>query len=536
MKSIDKFVLVLVASLALLLAGCGGGSSSTPDEPEMTGPTPEEMAAERMAAQRSALETANSALSAALTPLVGATPTQAQIDAANTAIGALQAALTNAADLSDADKAPYQTAVTNAMASVTRAELALQVAEEEAQEEAAKALRAMARKLYGGLTQEAADNSLSAAGFASFSTSPSRVTMDVDGDTTATTDDQVTLRQSTATPTAITGWSGADYKSSASADNTDHVVIYNNRGTTSSLYTAKWGPHTGTATTERPAAGILENTTRGRILPAILAEADVHNQYIAGSGFPSVGTKTHTTLAGATASVSGTFDGVPGTYTCTHPCTSAKAASGIDLTGMWYFTPTSVTAMTSTPESVYQVFGWWSREDATGTDVDVKAFVGEVVPAGGTSDRVTTDSTPALQGTATYTGGAVGKVAIYNPLGDHSVAGAFTADATLNVNFTRGNISGELSNFMAGGNSVDWSVSLEEDDSIVYTDATHFGVDAAGTAWTIGGTAAPKSGQWGGNFYDRNSGGIPDTAAGTFSSAYRNIGHMVGAFGTTLEE
>ncbi|MDE0281779.1 MAG: hypothetical protein OXN16_11990 [Gammaproteobacteria bacterium] len=40
MKSIDKFVLVLVASLALLLAGCGGGSSTT--EPVDPGPTPEE--------------------------------------------------------------------------------------------------------------------------------------------------------------------------------------------------------------------------------------------------------------------------------------------------------------------------------------------------------------------------------------------------------------------------------------------------------------------------------------------------------------
>ncbi|MDE0097326.1 MAG: hypothetical protein OXS40_13325, partial [Gammaproteobacteria bacterium] len=48
MKSTDKYVLVLVASLALLLAGCGGGSSSTPTTPTTPvdpGPTPSDQLA-----------------------------------------------------------------------------------------------------------------------------------------------------------------------------------------------------------------------------------------------------------------------------------------------------------------------------------------------------------------------------------------------------------------------------------------------------------------------------------------------------------
>ena len=49
MKSTDKYMLVLVASLALLLAGCGGGSSSTPTTPTTPpanpGPTPSDQLA-----------------------------------------------------------------------------------------------------------------------------------------------------------------------------------------------------------------------------------------------------------------------------------------------------------------------------------------------------------------------------------------------------------------------------------------------------------------------------------------------------------
>ena len=92
MKSTDKFVLVLVASLALLLAGCGGGSSTT--EPVDPGPTPEEQQqaaidkavadalaaaeaerqaeADRMAAEERAAEMA--AMTAKLWAAIGTTP------------------------------------------------------------------------------------------------------------------------------------------------------------------------------------------------------------------------------------------------------------------------------------------------------------------------------------------------------------------------------------------------------------------------------------------------------------------------------
>ena len=312
MKSIDKFVLVLVASLALLLAGCGGGSSSTPDE-EMTGPTPEEMLEMRMADQRSALETANSDLSAALTPLVGAVPTQAQIDAANTAIGALQAALAGAVDLSDADKAPYQTSVTNAMASVTRAERALQVAQEEAQEEADRVARAMARKLYAGLDNNVDDNGSLSGANTSVTRSGSNLVVDPDTNDTVTA---VTVKPSGTTVVPLNGWEGTDYVNTTSGV-TNHLVLYSNREATSRPFVTKWGP----------TAGI--DPTTGRV---DFATATGLASNIAGSDFSSAGLKAHTEDPGDQESISGTFDGALGTYSCTQVgttvCTSTVLATG----------------------------------------------------------------------------------------------------------------------------------------------------------------------------------------------------------------
>ena len=155
MKSIDKFVLVLVASLALLLAGCGGGSSTAPVDP---GPTEEELAAERAQMQTAAIMSASTALNTALGALSGSAPTQDQIDAVNTAISGLQAALTAAADVHDAAKTGYQAQVTSAQTTVMQAAAALMAMQDAAAEEARKAAEAAAAamavtatKLYAGI-------------------------------------------------------------------------------------------------------------------------------------------------------------------------------------------------------------------------------------------------------------------------------------------------------------------------------------------------------------------------------------------------
>ena len=61
----------------------------------------------------------------------------------------------------------------------------------------------------------------------------------------------------------------------------------------------------------------------------------------------------------------------------------------------------------------------------------------------------------ALQGTATYSGGAAGKYALHSTTGGTNDAGHFTADATLEANFNNDTVSGTIDGFMGA----DWSVA-----------------------------------------------------------------------------
>ena len=154
--------LVMAAALAIGLAACGG-SSTTPD-PMAPDPTPYEMAMDGIgeavtaedaqaaydavkddvtAAQGARLQAAVDARVEALAMMDRAAEqkmelmtaagnidtsdlsTQAAIDAAETAIDALEAALAAAADVSDADKAMYQGRVTAAETAVASAQSAL---------------------------------------------------------------------------------------------------------------------------------------------------------------------------------------------------------------------------------------------------------------------------------------------------------------------------------------------------------------------------------------------------------------------------
>ena len=109
------------------------------------------MAAERAEMQTMAIMAASGEVTTALADLSGSDPTQAQIDAVNTAISGLQAALTAAADVHDAAKAGYHAQIMTAQGAVSRAEMALMAMENEAAMEAAAAMAATAAKLYAGI-------------------------------------------------------------------------------------------------------------------------------------------------------------------------------------------------------------------------------------------------------------------------------------------------------------------------------------------------------------------------------------------------
>ena len=135
----------------------------------------------------------------------------------------------------------------------------------------------------------------------------------------------------------------------------------------------------------------------------------------------------------------------------------------------------------------------------------------------------------AILGTATYQGEAFGRYAEDDA--DDKETGRFTADAMLMADFgdgtAMGTIHGDLTGFMANGQSEDWDVNFEQamiemgmDDQdtpeVVDNSALRFNAGASGHARGHG-----LTGFWNGQFYGGSADGTPRTplpgsAAGTF--------------------
>ena len=260
------------------------------------------------------------------------------------------------------------------------------------------------------------------------------------------------------------------------------------------------------------------------------------------SGFPSTAGTTweYTGAEGERAkTVTGTFDGVPGQFTCTGATCSVTADGDGDLTESdgWRFTPDAPnTATVKDPDTAYAYFGWWLNMPKDNTAVhDVEVF------AGGTTDHAA-NVTNEIEGTATYSGPAAGRyVTKTYTAGVQTDAGVgqFTATANLTAQFgaadAPGTIGGAVSGFMLDGNtSADWTVVLEDAD-LTDDAATFNGLSEVnfGGGLTDGATPA---GTWQGSFYadadatdDTNA---PGTVAGTFDAVTDNAA-VIGGFGAT---
>ena len=184
-------------------------------------------------------------------------------------------------------------------------------------------------------------------------------------------------------------------------------------------------------------------------------------------------------------------------------------------------------------DSSYLYFGWWERGSTGGTRPSIEFIA---IPSGAVgTDPIS--NIAVLQGTATYVGIAAGKHGVYNPLGGMNAGGSFTARATLNADFGNtgniGTISGTIDEFVASGQSRDWSVELKEapiDARGVYRNSQ------TGTRWTIAGEDTPSplnTGWWGGSFRkpDADQAGAPNGVIGGFHATYRNVGRMTGSYG-----
>ena len=279
------------------------------------------------------------------------------------------------------------------------------------------------------------------------------------------------------------------------------------------------------------------------------ADADAHVKLISAPAFTHSGRMNHDpdpSKADDVARIRGMFNGASGEYRCTAAtattCASHDSSMGVRLSGTWIFDPDSG-AMASKADDAYGYFGWWLRKAGGTATPEVVPFSGATGLTATNGGLLAASTFAALGGKATYKGAAVGKYAMNRGADQYATGGHWTADATLTADFgdetARGSISGMIDGFMAGGESMDWTVTLRkvilsagapgEFDSSAATAADD------GPVWSIGGMAAAGAGSWKGILYSEGKDGVPDAAVGTFSTAYGSVGHMAGAFGVHAE-
>ncbi len=340
-----------------------------------------------------------------------------------------------------------------------------------------------------------------------------------------------------ATPVAVAGlatravagsavregrWAGAAYSAADAASGIADSVVF---------YTDIEAPGTQPFSGEGGKYSTANGLDADGNLPIVVAD---HATLIAAPGFPTgPAIRTHPAGTDGTVSVAGTFDGGAGAYVCAPAmggaCTSSiRAGGGIALAGGtdgWTFVPDSG-AMVAESDAAYSWFGWWLRD--LGESYAVGAFHG-----GAGDDAADFANFVRLQGMARYSGPAAGRYAFDPEMGE-AEAGAFTASATLAVDFADaaapGSVTGTVDGFEAGGTQRPWSVALEQ--AAIAADGT---IGGGATVWSIDGApgAAPGSPGWSGRFRDVDADLVPRTATGIFDAEHGGLGRITGAFGAT---
>ncbi len=534
-----SFAMMALLVAALGVAGCGGGGGGAAEEPAAPMPTPQEMCEadggrynadgtctsaaelvmERQAAQRSAISTAIGTATTAVNG-VDNDSTDAEVSAADTALENARSAIAAADDLSAAEKAA-NTGTVNALATVLNsAKTARMAAMDEADMAEKMAMMATARKLHAGI-------------------SPFATTGDAIRNAAYDTDNNIEVTIGAAAAVDLTedkdatvgdnhGWQGQKFTASPDGGGTYEAVVYSNVG----------------EPTEGAKFSDTYTLTDGRTGDVTSLTGHAASRVASPSFDHSAGTKTFNlpdpNPGGATIiNVAGSYQGVSGTYSCTPTtpadgCSVVVAASGFTLGGgTWTFAPTNPDArLMDVPDAIYASYGWWIHKSEDGETFTASAFAAD---RGAVPDAT---GITALQGTATYMGGAAGKYALRSMTGGTNDAGHFTARATLEADFGDDMITGTIDNFIgADGKSRDWSVKLNETD--IGDDGAIDGTDAdsaeVGTVWTLGGTAGAKSGQWRGSLQNNGDDDVPMVGTGTFHSTFGADGNMVGAFGVNKQ-
>ena len=589
-------VVALVAAFAL--AACSSSDNGGGTDTGMMEPTPQEtcedgggrwnadetctsaeaLAMERAEMQRGAIQTA---ISGAETAVAGVDDdsTESEVNAANTAVADARTAITNAAEVPQAEK-DANTRTVDAIANRLTAALesrtaAMTAADEQRMKDNAKLGKDLHAALGG---PDAGGNALANIDTATTPVSLGATGLVIDaaaGAGSLATDanhDSETLEAGDSAG-ALGSWNGTDYMHmEGTGDNkvANEARVYTNQGPGTRQAFADGLPDGVTIATDNTGG-----TTPANVNPATTAikgyiavssggtiTTGLSFDNVMAAAFTHSGTQDHAIPEERNSfSARGTYDGAPGEYRCVTGCSSTNNGTGSPsgLGGTWFFKP-DAGAMVHQPDGHYLYYGWWVRKDSDGMPTAASAFAGRVgTDATDGTDNLDPGWTGAytagttLTGSATYEGHAAGKYAIDNVLDGTGHGGHFTADATLEATFSGDaddvGITGTIDSFRLNDGSDDpgWSVSLHRsafgsDGAITGSTADLTNTTAEGTTWSFGDNAAPESGTWSGNMYDEavtgddNDGSnVPTTVTGTFYSEFSTIGRMVGAFGAEAQ-
>ncbi|MDE0058606.1 MAG: hypothetical protein OXI22_02555 [Defluviicoccus sp.] len=234
----------------------------------------------------------------------------------------------------------------------------------------------------------------------------------------------------------------------------------------------------------------------------------------------------------------GSYNGAPGTYRCHAgaPCTISVSADGAitNIGTGWVFTP-NAGAMSLVADTDYLHYGFWLKRttasDGAVTYDEVQTFAGSEAQASG--------SVAAVEGTASYEGGAVGVYAIrhrYNETSGELVdatSGHFLAQARLTAYFAGPDVTENQQNSVTGtidqfelqhGEANDWAVKL--DGNIAAATGTASGT----TSDAAEGSEAPD-GSFSATFHGPAAADTsPHSVVGEFNANFEQ-GRVAGAFG-----
>ena len=622
----NKSLLIPVFMTLFVLAGCGGGGGSSsvpevpevPDEPTVMEPTDQELADEASTAATDAAQAATDAAGEVQTAIdsieyADTADALAALTAANVAAqAALDAAAaidpTNADTVAAANAAAHTAgqAAEAARLAVTELEAAEVVAAQAAQDEAERLAEAAAQAEAAritALTEAIADPDRNGKlpeddeltdrrpGNDVMITLADGGAVTVDGDTLGENDtsirNTIEFQPTSQSRADLYGYDVSVHQRTKDGK-TDTLTVYTdvkeNGDEFFNIYTATLTTAGGFTVSAEGAKGDEETTYDTLDFATTALPKQTTAQMTGGKIPPSPGTNRELEEG---EKFSGTFYGVPGTYSCAAICSLTKDEDGVlIISSTMQFQPTKTNNDTQDEHVIagvirdddFVTFGYWMQTEQTArgsTRYGVGVFADGNMKFGLADDGTFTDTTPIsrLRGTASYDGSATGMYAKKdlaiengNVVATPAEAGQFSADVSLTAHFgnqqdvTIGgeanqaingsnkissadmfHISGTIDNFQnATGDSIndDWSVTL---NPAGFATARVFN-ETTGSGDLTGQWAGEFYGPTGGNDDGEDSIGIPNvvadnypgSVAGEFTGHFTD-GHVIGAFGATSE-